>query len=43
MLAATKTLEPEDFDGEQVDDLGPVMKKLAARCRRPKKPTTADR
>jgi predicted aminopeptidase len=41
MLAATKTLEPEDFDKEQVDDLGPVMKKLAGRCQSVKLPTAA--
>ncbi|NUO52108.1 MAG: hypothetical protein HOV80_24920 [Polyangiaceae bacterium] len=40
MLAATKTLKSEDFDKEQVDDLGPVMKKLAVRCKSTKKPAT---
>lgn len=34
MLAATKTAKPEDFGQDHVDDLGPVMKKLAVRCKK---------
>jgi predicted aminopeptidase len=34
MIDAVKTAKPEDFGEDQVDDIGPATKKLAARCKK---------